>query len=162
MGSSFPASCLCRKDGNVFFSCRLWSLDMIFVIFCFGEGMRYFFPVFFFSLLLKRWGHLLLLQSPVSLLNGWSVFFIRIPLPLLLSLLNGWGWHMLACPSSASFVAVEGTGTSSFISSVVAEGMMTFPFSSQPPLFSEGMGTLYVFVCIFWKPVIFNQGTQYS
>ena len=36
---------------------------------------------------------------------------------------------MLACPSSASFVSVEGTGTSSFTSSVVAEGMMTFPSS---------------------------------
>ena len=64
---------------------------MIFVIFCFGEGMRYFFPVFFLQSLVKEVGT----SSPSSV----SCVFVKWIEGLLLSY-----------PSSTSSVFVEWMG----------------------------------------------------
>lgn len=78
MGSSFPASCLCWRDENVFFSFLL----------CFGEGIRYLFRLFLQSFVEEVGiSSNLLVQPPVSLLNGWCL--------------------LLSYPSSTSSVFIE-------------------------------------------------------
>ena len=147
MGSSFPVFCLCWREENVFFSFLL----------CFGEGIRYFFRLF----LQSCWRGGDIFKSPCSascVFVKWMVSssFVSLFYFFCLYWMDGDG---ISCVP-LSLLKGQGRILSPLLS--LLKGWWRFHFSFQPPLFAEVMGTLYVFFCIFWKPVIFNQGTHYS